>query len=81
MSVSLSIDRLEGDDKEIAVLVGDDELTINVPLAILPAGSQPGDVVSLTFKHDAAATKRLASETKKIQDELGGSDTGEDIKL
>ena len=81
MSISLSVDRFEGDHKEIAVLVGDDDLTLNIPKTLLPEGVKPGEVLTMSFKRDTAATKRLSSETKKIQDELSGSDSGGDIKL
>ncbi len=81
MSLNLSIDRFEGDEKEIAVLVGDDNLTINVPKSILPKGSKPGEILTLSFKLDIAATKELAVETKRLQDEMTASDPGGDIKL
>ena len=81
MSVSLSVDRFEGDQKEIAVLVGDDDLTLNVPRTFLPEGIRPGEVVTLAFKRDPTATKRLNAETKKLQDELDASDPGGDLKL
>lgn len=81
MSISLSVDRFEGDQKQIAVLVGDDDLTLNVPRALLPEGVKAGEVVTLAFKRDTAATKRLTTETKKLQDELSESDPGGDIKL
>ena len=81
MSLTLSIDRLEGVHKEIAVLVGADELTINVPVSILPSGVKPGDMVTVTFKRDVNAGKKLAAKTKRVQDELTGTDSGGDLRI
>ena len=38
MKLSLSIDRFEGDKKQIAVLLTDDGTQINFPKALLPKG-------------------------------------------
>jgi hypothetical protein len=81
VAVHLSLDRFEGKDKAIAVLVDDDGATINVPRAFLPAGAKPGDVLAMTLERDEAATRKLADDTRKIQDELKATDPGGDIKL
>jgi hypothetical protein len=81
VTIHLSIDRFEGDGKEIAVLLTDDGQTINVPRSLLPKGCHAGDVLTLTLERDAAATKRVADETRKVQDELKTRDTGGDISL
>jgi hypothetical protein len=79
--VSLSLDRFEGRNKSIAVLVTDDGQTLNIPRSLLPPAAKPGDVLTLRLEHDAAATRRLAEESHKVQEELKESDPGGDIKL
>jgi hypothetical protein len=81
VSIRLSIDRFEGKHKEIAVLVSDDGATLNVPASFLPPAAQPGDVLTLTLERDLEATRALAAETKRLQDELSKRDPGGDIKL
>ncbi len=81
MGIPLSIDRFEGDGKSIAVLLTDDGATINFPRALLPADAKPGDVLSMTLARDEAATKKVAADTRKIQDDLKATDPGGDLKL
>jgi Protein of unknown function (DUF3006) len=81
VSVRLSLDRFEGKGKEIAVLVSDDGDTLNLPRSLLPAGTQPGDVLTLSLERDALATRQVAQETKRVQDKLSERDPGGDIKL
>ncbi len=81
MSTRLSFDRFEGKGKQVAVLVNDDGLTLNMPKSLLPAGAKPGDVITLSLEIDAAATAKLASETKRLQDDLAKRDPGGDIKI
>jgi len=78
---SLSVDRFEGRDQSIAVLVAEDGRSIDVPRDFLPPGTKPGDVLSASFERDDEATTRLAEETRKIQDELRKTDPGGDIQL
>jgi hypothetical protein len=70
MPTRVSINRFEGDDKSIAVLltVGGDQ--INFPRSLLPKGAKPGEVLSLTIKVDATAAKAVAARTQKVQDDL-----------
>ena len=81
MSIRLSVDRFEGRTKETAVLVSDDGGTLHVPRSALPEGTQPGDVLTLSFERDVEATRRLADETKRLQAKLSERDPGGDIKL
>lgn len=81
MPLSLSIDRFEGDHKEIAVLIQEDGATIQVPRSFLPKGVKAGEVLSVSFERDPEATKTLADETRKIQDDLKKTDPGGDISL
>jgi hypothetical protein len=79
--VALSLDRFEGQGKQIAVLLLDDGQTLNLPRSLLPAGAKPGDVLALSLEVDAAKTRELADETRRVQDKLSQSDSGGDIRL
>lgn len=81
MPVQLSVDRFEGPDGSIAVLAASDGASFDVPRAWLPEGAAPGDVLTLVLERDDEATRKLAAETRKIQDELKADDPGGDIKL
>jgi hypothetical protein len=81
VSTRLSLDRFEGKGKQIAVLLTDDGDTLNLPKSLLPAGAKPGDVLTLTLERDAAASRQVADETRKVQDKLAERDPGGDIKL
>ena len=81
MTLRLSIDRFEGDQKDIAVLLADDGTSINVPKRFLPRNARAGDVLALTIERDAAATKQVADSTRKVQDELKKTDPGGDVRL
>jgi hypothetical protein len=72
VSIRLSLDRFEGDNKgEI----------VNLPKSFLPPGTKPGDVLTLTLERDAVASRRVAKETRRVQDKLSERDPGGDIKL
>jgi hypothetical protein len=81
VSIRLSLDRFEGDNKEIAVLVNDEGEIVNLPKSLLPPGTKPGDVLTLTLERDAVAGRRVAKETRRVQDKLSERDPGGDIKL
>ena len=81
MRLRLSLDRFEGDKKEIAVLLADDGTTIDFPKRLLPKDARAGDILALTIERDAAATKQMADATRKVQDELKKADPGGDVKL
>ena len=81
MSTRLSLDRFEGKGKQVAVLVTDDGESLNLPKSILPPGTKPGDVLTLTLERDDIATKQVALETRQVQDRLAERDPGGDIKL
>ena len=61
MSIRLSLDRFEGKSKQIAVLVTDDGEIVNLPKSLLPPGTKPGDVLTLTLERDAAASHQVAA--------------------
>jgi hypothetical protein len=77
----LSLERFEGKNRSIAVLLTEDGQAISFPKALLPAGVKAGDVLALSLERDAEATRRLAQETRAIQDELKKTDPGGDLKL
>jgi hypothetical protein len=81
VSVRLCLDRFEGKNKQIAVLITNDGETLNVPKSLLPPGTKPGDVLTLTLERDAEATRQLAEETRRVQDNLSKRDPGGRIKL
>ena len=81
MSTRLSLDRFEGKGKQIAVLLTDDGESLNFPKSLLPSGTKPGDVLTLTLERDDLASKQLAEETREVQDKLAQRDPGGDIKL
>jgi Protein of unknown function (DUF3006) len=81
LQLRLSIDRFEGDKKQVAVLLTNDGTQINFPKALLPKGSRAGDILTLTIEKDVEATKTVARETRAVQDELKKTDPGGDIKL
>ena len=81
LKIRLSIDRFEGDRKQIAVLLTDDGEQINWPKKLLPRGTKAGDILTLILDRDAEATRQVAEQTRKVQDELKETDKGGDIKL
>src|SRR5208282_5873971 len=81
VEIRLSIDRFEGERKQIAVLISDGGQQFNFPKGLLPRGSNPGDVLTLRIKRDVQATRKVADETKHVQAELRKTDPGENIHL
>jgi hypothetical protein len=79
--VRISLDRFEGKGNALAVLVTDGGQTLNLPRSLLPQGTKPGDVLTLTLERDDQATRQLAQETRRVQDKLSQRDPGGDIKL
>jgi hypothetical protein len=77
----LSLDRFEGKNRSLAVLLTDDGEAISLPRSLLPPGVKPGDVLSLTLERDDEATRKLADETRAVHRELEQSDPGGDLKL
>lgn len=81
MAVKLTIDRFEGDDPPLAVLLTDDGHAINFPRRLLPEGAEAGDVLSLTIRRDQTATNELKRGTRQVEEELDRRDPGGDITL
>jgi hypothetical protein len=76
----LSLDRFEGDKKQVAVLLTDDGTQVNFPKALLPKGSKAGDVFSLTIEKDTEETGKVADQSRVVHAELKKTDPGGDIK-
>jgi hypothetical protein len=81
VGVALSLDRFEGREKEIAVLVTPDGGAVSMPRTLLPAGARPGCVITLSLVVDEAATQALAAQTRAVQADLARTDPGGDISL
>jgi Protein of unknown function (DUF3006) len=81
VTIRLSIDRFEGDKKQIAVLLAEDGTAINFPRALLPKGVKAGDILTFQIEPDSEATRKLAEDTRKVQDELKRTDPGGDLRL
>ncbi|MGC8640068.1 MAG: DUF3006 domain-containing protein [Isosphaeraceae bacterium] len=81
MLTQVSLDRFEGKNQSIAVLLTDDGVAINIPRSLLPKGARPGDVLNLTLDRDDEATRKLAEQTRQVQKDLKATDPGGDIKL
>ena len=79
--IRLSIDRFEGEKKQIAILLTDDGTLINFPKALLPNGAKAGDVLTVQIERDTETTKKVADATKRVQDDLKKRDSGGDIRL
>jgi hypothetical protein len=77
----LSVDRFEGKGRSIAVLLTDDGEAINLPRSLLPPEAKPGDVLALSLEVDAEETRKLAEETRRVQDKLSHRDPGGDLSL
>jgi hypothetical protein len=81
LNIQLSIDRFEGDKKQVAVLLTGDGTLIIFPRALLPKGVKAGDVLSFTIEKDNEATKKVAQDTRVVQADLKKTDPGGNIKL
>jgi Protein of unknown function (DUF3006) len=79
--LSLSVDRFEGEDRSIAVLLTDEGAAINLPRSLLPPDAKPGDVLTVSLQIDAEATRKLAEETRRVQQKLSRRDPEGDLRL
>ncbi len=67
-----AIDRI---DEGIAVLIDpdDDTCRLRVPVSLLPEGSREGDILTVTFERDEAATaeakKKIAGLVRKLSNQ------------
>ena len=71
-----TIDRIEG---EIAVLIGEENTKLNIPLSLLPAGCKEGDVLNISIERDVAGTEQTKERVTDLMEKLkkkGQSKTG-----
>lgn len=77
------IDRIE-DGKTAVLIIGDEKIELDVPIALLPEGASDGDHLRLTFSLDKAASDEASARVKNLQDRLahkGGAEEQKDFKL
>lgn len=63
------IDKIEGAKAELR-LGEDEEARLVVPKSVLPKGVREGDVLTLRFERDAAATKADAQANDALREKL-----------
>jgi len=70
----MTVDEIElnADNQRVAVLIGDDGSQIVMPLSLLPAGTQAGDVLNLSLAHDSDETEQRRERVKGLQKKLFG---------
>jgi hypothetical protein len=70
----LTVDEIEfnADNERVAVLIDDDGAQLVLPLALLPDGTQVGDVLNLSLAQDADETERRRKRVKDLQKKLFG---------
>lgn len=70
----MTVDEIElnADNQRVAVLIGDDGTQVVLPLALLPNGTQEGDVLSLSFAQDAGETEARRQRVAGLQKKLFG---------
>ena len=77
------IDRIE--DGTAVVLTGDDEdQSVDLPAALLPAGASDGDHLNITITLDAASRQETEESVKALQEKLekrGGAQEQKSFKL
>jgi len=81
VKIRLSLDRFEGEKKQFAVLVTDDGQQFNIPKGLLPRRAKAGDVLTLQIELDAQATRDVADQTRRVQEDLKKRDPGGDLRL
>jgi hypothetical protein len=77
----LTIDRFEGETKQIAVMLTDEGDSFNLPRSILPPNAKPGDILTFDLELDNEQTRDVADETRRVQERLKRRDPGGDLKL
>jgi hypothetical protein len=72
----VQIDRFEDNGWAVLLLYPDGKRSFDAPAELLPEGASPGDVFEVRFEYDRVETERLASENRRLLDELLGRDEG-----
>lgn len=68
----VQVDRFEDHNWAVLLVYPDGNRSFDVPRELLPEGASAGDVFEVRFDHDRAETGRLASENRRLLDELLG---------
>jgi hypothetical protein len=70
----VTVDEIEHgpDGERLATLVTDDGDTFVVPCAVLPDGTRDGDVLRVSFEHEADQTEQRRSRISDLQRRLFG---------
>ncbi len=70
----MTVDEIElnADNQRVAVLIGDDGSQLVMPLSLLPAWKQEGDVLKLSLALDSDETERRRQRVKGLQKKLFG---------
>ncbi len=62
-----TIDRIEG---KIAVVITEENMKFNFPLALLPHGCEEGDVLNISIERDQEATLQAREEVSSLMEKL-----------
>lgn len=62
------IDRFEGD--LAVILVGDEEIKVNIPKKLLPKGAKEGSWLKVSFELDPDATKKQEEKVSALLQKL-----------
>ncbi len=63
------IDRI-GETIAVIVIPGEENLRLNIPSALLPAGSGEGDILTLSIERDEAATTEAQARVSRLIGDL-----------
>lgn len=83
-SVRAVIDRIEDGGLAVLLLGDDEQVTIDVPLDVLPAGAGGGDHLLITFALDGGSRAETEKRVKGLREKLerrGGGGGGTEFKL
>ncbi len=66
----VQIDRFEDNGWAVLLLYPDGKRSFDAPRELLAVGASMGDVFEVRFEYDRAETERLASENRRLLDDL-----------
>ncbi len=62
------IDRFEGD--LAVILIGEEEIKVNIPRQLLPAGAREGSWLKISFELDPEGTQKQETKIKGLLEKL-----------
>jgi len=70
----MTVDEIElnANNERVAVLIGDDDSEMVVPLSLLPPGTRVGDVLTMSLAPDSDETARRRKRVSDLQKKLFG---------